>query len=165
MFSSSNIRPISNSHQLMNHDGKIGAICSRFTILLLLVTGLCALCMGQNVGIGTQNPAARLHLNGHMKIDSAYSLEFGAGLGKKEPNAGKIGYEIFTPGGLDIVGAGLQQNDRKIIFWAEGGTLFKGDIITKILVVEAGAIFDGNSKMSDKATLFNSAGSSSINND
>lgn len=84
----------------------------------------------QNVGIGTPNPTARLHVNGNQKIDSAYTLELGAGLAGKEPNAGKIGYQVFSTSSLDIVGAGTQDNNRKITFWAEGGALFRGNVIT-----------------------------------
>jgi hypothetical protein len=76
---------------------------------------------GQNVGIGTTAPTARLHVAGNQKIDSTYTLELGAGLAGKEPNAGKIGYQVFSPTGLDIVGAGTIQQNRKVTVWAEGG--------------------------------------------
>lgn len=83
----------------------------------------------QNVGIGTTAPTARLHVAGNQKIDSTYTLEMGAGIAGKEPNAGKIGYQVFTPGALDIVGAGTTDGNRRITLWAEGGTLFRGDIV------------------------------------
>src|SRR5256885_7416977 len=38
----------------------------------------------------------------------------------KEGNAGKIGYQTFTPDALDIVGAGTAGTNRKIKLWAEG---------------------------------------------
>jgi hypothetical protein len=90
-------------------------------------------CKAQNVGIGTTNPTAKLHVAGNVKIDSANTLEFGAGLASKEPNAGKIGYATFTPATLDIIGAGNSGTTRKIKFWSEGGATFNG-----------GATFTGN---------------------
>ncbi len=85
-------------------------------------------CKAQNVGIGTTNPTAKLHINGTVKIDSAYTLELGAGIAGKEANAGKIGYATSTPGTLDIIGAGNTQGTRKIKFWSEGGATFTGNI-------------------------------------
>jgi hypothetical protein len=80
------------------------------------------------VGIGVTAPTAKLHINGHQKIDSAYTLEWGAGIGGKEMNAGKIGYEAFTPGALDIVGAGNTVATRRIKLFAEGGLEITGQI-------------------------------------
>jgi hypothetical protein len=61
-------------------------------------------------------------------ISTANTLEFGAGVAGKEQNAGKIGYQKFTPGALDIVGAGTNAASRRIQFWAEGGANFTGDV-------------------------------------
>jgi hypothetical protein len=80
-----------------------------------------------NVGIGKELPEARLHIAGTMKIDGANTLEFGAGV-LKEVNAGKIGYETFTPGSLDIVGAGETGLERRISFFNEGGATFVGNV-------------------------------------
>ncbi len=80
-----------------------------------------------NVGIGTGAPSAKLHLTGNMKIDGANSLELGAGL-TKEVSAGKIGYQIFSPDAVDIVGAGTTGLNRKIKFWNEGGAFFAGKV-------------------------------------
>lgn len=82
----------------------------------------------QNVGIGTTTPTARLHVAGNQKIDSNFTLEFGAGVTGKEPNAGKIGYQVFSTNALDIVGAGTFENNRKVTFWAGGGTQFRGPV-------------------------------------
>jgi hypothetical protein len=101
----------------------------RMTVWLLLA-GIATAAHSQNVGIGTTTPTARLHVAGNQKIDSTYTLELGAGLAGKEANAGKIGYQVFSPSALDIVGAGTQDNNRKITFWAEGGTVFKGTVFT-----------------------------------
>lgn len=94
----------------------------------LLLMGIGGTVLAQNVGIGTTTPSAKLHVAGNQKIDSTHTLEMGAGMVGKEPNAGKIGYQVFSPNALDIVGAGTQDNNRKITFWAEGGALFKGAI-------------------------------------
>jgi uncharacterized protein (TIGR02145 family) len=80
-----------------------------------------------NVGIGTFSPTAKLDVNGAMKIQGTNSLEFGAGV-TKEINAGKIGYQTFTPGALDIIGAGTTVATRKVNFFAEGGTTFNGQV-------------------------------------
>jgi uncharacterized coiled-coil protein SlyX len=80
-----------------------------------------------NVGIGTITPLAKLHIAGNVKIDGNNTLEFGAGVAGKEASAGKIGYQTFTPGTLDIVGAGTGAN-RRIKFWNEGGVEFNGSV-------------------------------------
>ncbi len=80
------------------------------------------------VGINNSNPQANLDLIGNMKISSFNSLEFGAGVASKEPNAGKIGYQTFTFDALDIVGAGTNTTDRKIKLYAEGGTTLTGPL-------------------------------------
>jgi hypothetical protein len=64
--------------------------------------------------------------NGHY-IEGTHALEMGALVPGKEINAGKIGYETFTPDALDIVGAGTTNTNRKIKCWAENGlTTFGG---------------------------------------
>lgn len=87
-----------------------------------------------NLGIGNTSPSAKLHLtagagNAAIKIDNTSFLEFGAGISGKEGNAGKIAYQLFTADALDIIGAGTDgSNNRKIKFWAEGGSYFNGRI-------------------------------------
>jgi len=61
-------------------------------------------------------------------VGAGNAIEFGQGVAGKEPNAGKIGYGTFTPGTLDIVGAGTSGTDRRIKLWAEGGLTVGGDI-------------------------------------
>jgi hypothetical protein len=81
-----------------------------------------------NVGIGTANPAARLHLSGGgIRLDGNNVLEFGGGV-SKEANAGKIGYQTFSSAALDIVGAGTATSARKIKLWAEGGVATSGNL-------------------------------------
>ena len=65
--------------------------------------------------------------NGPVSIVGGNFLEFGSGL-TKEGSAGKFGYSIFTPGTLDIVGAGTTGNNRKLKLWAEGGAAFTGPV-------------------------------------
>jgi len=87
-----------------------------------------------NVGIGNNSPTDKLHitgstrLSGLQKIDGTNTLEFGFGVGGKEVNAGKIGYQAFTAGALDIIGAGTVSGNRKIKFWTEGGAEFAGTV-------------------------------------
>jgi hypothetical protein len=60
-------------------------------------------------------------------ITGANTLEFGVGVSGKEGNAGKIGYQTFTPGALDIVGAGTGAN-RKVQIYAESGLSVSGPL-------------------------------------
>ena len=80
-----------------------------------------------NIGIGVKAPSAKLQVNGNAVISGPNALEFGGGVAK-EINAGKIGYETFTAGTLDIVGAGITAGNRKIKFWNEGGATFAGAV-------------------------------------
>lgn len=65
---------------------------------------------------------------GGIKLNGVNTLEFGAEVAGKEPSAGKMGYEVFGPGALDIVGAGTNVALRQIRFWAEGGAQFMGAV-------------------------------------
>jgi hypothetical protein len=92
-----------------------------------------------SVGIGISDPAARLDVNGTAGIRANNTLEFGLGVSGKEANAGKIGYQTFTAGALDIVGAGTNNTNRKIKFWNEGGATFAGEIVAPIVTVIGGS--------------------------
>ena len=81
-----------------------------------------------NVGIGTATPGAKLTVNGGIGVIGANVLEFGAGVAGKEVSAGKIGYQAFTAGALDIVGAGTTPTSRRVQVYAEGGTTFNGGL-------------------------------------
>lgn len=81
-----------------------------------------------NVGIGVRRPSSLLQVNGEVGINGSYPLELGADVVGKELNAGKIGYETFTLGALDIVGGGNTLAQRKIKFWTEGGATFAGAV-------------------------------------
>lgn len=63
--------------------------------------------------------------NNAVGISAANTLEFGVGVAK-QLDAGKIGYERFSPDSRDIVGAGTNLAGRKIKFWADGGATFTG---------------------------------------
>lgn len=80
----------------------------------------------QNVGIGIAGPTAKLHVNGSVKLEGLNLFEFGAGVGGKELNAGKIGYNAFGTNALAFVGAGTSTSNRAVYFFAEGGTTFTG---------------------------------------
>ena len=95
-----------------------------------------------NIGLGIAPSIAKLHLNGTMKIEGLNTLEFGAGVAGKETNAGKIGYQTFTAGALDIVGAGTLVSNRKVNIFAEGGTTFNGPVGIGILSPASSAKLD-----------------------
>lgn len=85
----------------------------------------------QNVGIGIAVPLDKLHVNGTTRTTGINlvgnsAIETGFGIAGKEESAGKIGYGLFTSNTLDIVGGGNAYLDRKIRFWAEGGSTFEG---------------------------------------
>jgi hypothetical protein len=80
-----------------------------------------------NLGIGTGSPGLRLDVAGAVGISGANVLEFGRGV-SKEGSAGRIGYQTFTAGALDIVGAGTTGSNRKIKLWSEGGLDLNGPL-------------------------------------
>ena len=82
--------------------------------------------------LGNHTATTTLNLNGNalsggssnnVGIVSGTTLELGNGVAGKDANAGKIGYNAFGSGALDIVGAGTTGSNRKVKIWAEGGTL------------------------------------------
>ena len=83
---------------------------------------------GQNVGIGTNTPTAKLDINGPVKLEGNNMFEFGAGIAGKEVNAGKIGYNVFSQNALVLIGAGTTNTNRAFYFYAEGGTTFDGPV-------------------------------------
>lgn len=73
-----------------------------------------------NVGIRTTTPAQPLEVNGMsrliggVQISGINTVEFGYDVSGKQTDAGKIGYQTFTSGCLDIVGAGTTIGSRKV---------------------------------------------------
>jgi hypothetical protein len=74
---------------------------------------------------------ARTFIRNDLKLNGSgvnAGIELGFGI-VKETNAGRMGYGLFTPNSLDIVGGGTLIANRSIKFWAEGGTSFVGKVI------------------------------------
>jgi hypothetical protein len=101
-----------------------------------------------NVGIGVATPLARLDVNGAAAIRDNNMLEFGAGVVGKQVDAGKIGYKTYSDG-LDIIGAGTNNINRKIQFWNEGGATFTGAITAPSATIPA---LNGNVAVSGAVT-------------
>lgn len=106
----------------------------------------------------------RLSSNGDIRVDGAINGDITANgnitIGESGEIAGEIKAEVVSIGGKVI---GSINAKEKVAL--ESKSVLRGDIVTKILVIEAGAIFDGNSKMTDKGTSFSTSGSSSISDD
>lgn len=104
----------------------------------------------------------KLSSNGNINVDGSINGDITANgnvtVGETGEITGEIRAEVISVGGK--VKGTLYAKEKTIL---ESKAVLVGDIITKILVIEAGAIFNGNSKMSDKETLFNSSGSLSVN--
>lgn len=103
----------------------------KYNLAILFLVLSATFSIAQNIGIGINNPLDKLHVNGitrttGINLVGNSAIETGFGLAGKETNAGKIGYGLFTPNTLDIIGAGNAYLDRKIRFWAEGGSTFEG---------------------------------------
>ena len=63
-------------------------------------------------------------------------IRLGANSTTRESNAGFIAYKKFSDG-LDIVGAGNTQAERKITFWSEGGVTFKAPGNASSMLIDA----------------------------
>ncbi len=106
----------------------------------------------------------KLSSNGNIRIDGSINGDINANgnvtIGETGEISGEIRAEVISIGGR-VIGS-INAREKAVL---ESKAVLKGDIVTKILVVEAGAIFDGNTKMSEKGSTFSSPGSSSNNND
>ena len=60
-------------------------------------------------------------MTGTLGISGTNVIEFGSGIVGKDSNAGKIGYQTFTTGCLDVVGAGTSSTDRRVRIWDKLG--------------------------------------------
>jgi hypothetical protein len=96
-----------------------------------------------SLAIGVPSPSAKVHIDGDIKIEGSNTIEFGAGIGK-EMNAGKIGYQTFSDG-LNVVGAGTNNSNRKITFYNEGGATFNGNVGVGTTSPNSSAMLDVNS--------------------
>ncbi|MFT3682676.1 MAG: hypothetical protein QM791_20635 [Ferruginibacter sp.] len=100
------------------------------TVLLYFIS---ACTVAQNVGIGTNAPLDKLDVNGNVRsngllISNSNVIELGVGISKQTDN-GKIAYHAFGEANtLSIVGGGVASDgsDRRIKFWANGGSEFTG---------------------------------------
>lgn len=106
----------------------------------------------------------KLSSNGNVRVDGAINGDITANgnvtVGESGEITGEIKAEVISIGGR-VMGS-INAKEKAVL---ESKAVLQGDIVTKILVIEAGAIFDGSSKMSDKAALYNAPGSSSISDD
>lgn len=93
----------------------------------------------------------KLSSNGNIRVDGAINGDITANgnvtVGETGEIRGEIRAEAINIGGR--VNGGINAKEKAVL---ESKAVLQGDIITKILVVEAGAIFDGQSKMSDRGS-------------
>ena len=98
----------------------------------------------------------KIKSNGNLRIDGVVNgnihAEGNLTVGEHGEINGEIQANVIILGGK-IVGT-VAANEKMVL---ESTSNLKGDIITKILVVEEGAIFDGNSKMGTKNNTANSS--------
>ncbi len=96
----------------------------------------------------------KLSSNGNVRIDGSVNGDITANgnltIGNQGEVTGEVHAQIITIGGKI---SGTINAHEKIIL--ESTSFVKGDIITKILVVEEGAVFEGKSSMSNTAKLPN----------
>jgi cytoskeletal protein CcmA (bactofilin family) len=94
----------------------------------------------------------KLSCSGSIRIDGDVqgdiSSESNVVVGENGRVNGQINAESITIGGQVT---GTVRAKEKLVMDSKGN--LKGDIISKILVMEAGAIFNGNSKMGDSANV------------
>lgn len=106
----------------------------------------------------------KLSSNGNIRVDGAINGDITANgnvtVGETGEISGEIRAEVISIGGR-VIGS-INAKEKAIL---ESKAVLQGDIVSKILVVEAGAIFDGNSRMSDKGSKLNAPGSTSVSDD
>lgn len=94
----------------------------------------------------------KLSSNGNVRIDGTVNGDINANgnltIGNQGEVTGEVHAQVITVGGKI---SGTITAHEKIIL--ESTSLLKGDIITKILVVEEGAVFEGKSSMSTPSKM------------
>ena len=94
----------------------------------------------------------KLSCSGNIRLDGEVQGDISSEgvviIGENGKVNGQINADSITIGGRV---AGTVRAKDKVVLEAKAN--LKGDIITKILMVEAGAIFNGNTKMGDSGNL------------
>lgn len=94
----------------------------------------------------------KLTSNGNVRVDGSVNGDITANgnvtIGENGEVSGEIRAEAVVIGGKVT---GTVKSKEKLTL--EAKAVLQGDIITKILVVEAGAQFDGQSRMNERDTL------------
>lgn len=91
----------------------------------------------------------KLISNGNVRVDGSVNGDISANGNVTVGENGDVSGEIYAEGiviGGKVTGT-VKSRDKLTL---EAKAVLKGDILTKILVVEAGAQFDGQSKMNEK---------------
>ncbi len=111
---------------------------------------------------GSQTFAGEPIFSSGLGISGQNMLEFGQGVVGKEPNAGKMGYKLFSTDSLDIVGAGnglLPNLDRKVHLFAEGGVQIDGAVNAASY---AGGSLSVSGPVAGNQLLINNAGTAGV---
>jgi hypothetical protein len=117
----------------------------------------------QRGGLAIQSNG-NVDINTSAKIYENNTIEFGKYI-FKEQHAGKIGYQTFSDG-LDIVGAGTTNTNRKIKFFAEAGSSFTGKITSTKNIETTDSVITSKLKITNGAAngnvLVSDAGGNAI---
>jgi cytoskeletal protein CcmA (bactofilin family) len=93
----------------------------------------------------------KLSSKGNVRVDGTVKGDVNVNgnvtIGESGDINGQVNADIITVGGK-VVGK-LNAKEKVVL---EGKAVLKGDLVAKILVVEAGAKFDGNSKMDESVS-------------
>ncbi len=96
----------------------------------------------------------KLSSKGNIRVDGIVKGDVNAAgnitIGKQGEINGEVNAQVVLHGGK--INGTIKANEKIVL---ESTSNLKGDLITKILVVEEGAIFDGSSSMSDNKKIIN----------
>jgi len=94
----------------------------------------------------------KLSSKGNVRVDGTVkgdvNVTGNVTIGESGDINGQVNADVITVGGK-VVGK-LNAKEKVVL---EGKAVLKGDLVAKILVVEAGAKFDGNSKMDETSSF------------